>query len=319
MQIVYLSNRPAVLAGTLRAVAAHMPWIDDVLVCAPKASHQDIEVAAAVAWSSSLRLVADEEITDRSTSDLVAMDHATRNVTLRRALVSGGHTAERFVLSDDDYRPLTSIQLSDMADEAGRPIGRFFYDLAEWPGDITAYDRAQIRTLGVLRLCGAPTLGYGSHMPQLMERDVWLQVFERSDSVSAGNLVDEWTLYFGLGPLVAPDRFAEPRPFTTLAWPQWPHQWPHWVRPESIRFENHHPEHEAEGGLFEGLPAVTEPGAALERIVRWREAEVAIGDLRFDAAWSDPWTKGQKHRRSAVAALRAAKKLRKYTALTTDP
>ena len=37
MQILYLSNRPDVLAETIDYVTEHMPWIDDFVVIAPSA------------------------------------------------------------------------------------------------------------------------------------------------------------------------------------------------------------------------------------------------------------------------------------------
>lgn len=35
MQILYLSNRPDVLAETIDYVTEHMPWVDDFVVIAP--------------------------------------------------------------------------------------------------------------------------------------------------------------------------------------------------------------------------------------------------------------------------------------------
>lgn len=322
MQIVYLSNRPDVLAGTLDAVRRYMPWIDHALVCAPKDSHDTIRAAVSAAetakepaWTNPLELVADDEVTGSSTTELAAMDHVTRNVSLRRALIERSRTADIFILSDDDYRPLTDIPITDYVDEDGRHHGYFFYDLADWPGAETPYDEAQVRTLAVLRLLDRPTLAYGAHMPQIMTREHWIAAFDLADGAGAGNLIDEWSLYFNAAIVADPAAFADPAPFRTLAWPQWPHQWPHWVRPHPIRFENHYPEHEAEGGLFAGLGPVVSDADAIERIVRWRQAELAIGELRFDKDWNDPWTRGQPHRRGAAAALRAAGKVRKYSGL----
>jgi len=316
VQIVYLSNRPSVLAGTLRSVARCQPWVDHAVVCAPAGQHRAIEAESAPVWPHRLTLLDEEELTGLDAAAIAALGHVERNVTLRRAMVEGGHTDDTFLLSDDDYRPLTTIPLTDYVADDGRHHGFWFYALEPWPSDQTSYDQAQIRTLGVLQLLDMPTLAYGSHMPQIMTVDGWRRAFEASDSVGGGALVDEWSLYFNVGRAETPERFAEPRPFRTLAWPQWPHQWPFFVRPEPIRFENHYPEHEAPGGLFADLGTVDTDADALERIVAWRQAEVAIAELRFDPAWIDPWTKGQPHRRGAAAAIRAAAKVRKYASFT---
>lgn len=318
MQIVYLSNRPAVLAGTLGAVARCQDWVDHAVVCAPASLHESIGNAVAEAWSRRLTLLDESEISQLSQSQISALGHVERNVSLRRAMVEGGHTDEVFLLSDDDYRPLTTIPVTDYIADDGRHHSYYFYELSRWPGDQTSYDLAQIRTLGILQLLGFPTLAYGAHMPQIMTVSGWRRAFELSDRVGGGALVDEWSLYFNTAMAEQPGAMAPPRPFRTLAWPQWPHQWPFHVRPDPIRFENHHPEHEATGGLFADLGSVDTDADALERIVAWRAAEVAIGELRFEERWDDPWTRGQPHRRGIAAAIRAVAKVRKYSTLADD-
>ena len=312
MQIVYLSNRPAVLAGTLQAVARCQDWIDHAVVCAPASQHGPIVEAAGHVWDRALTLIDENDVTGLSLAEISALGHVERNVTLRRAVVERGHTDDTFLLSDDDYRPLTEIPITDYVVPDGRHVGYYFYELERWPADQTSYDQAQIRTLGILQLLGVTTLAFGSHMPQIMTVERWTQAFAENDRIGGGALVDEWSLYFNTAMAASPDAFASPQPFRTLAWPQWPHQWPFMVRPDPLRFENHYPEHEARGGLFAGMGPVTSDADALERIVAWRQAEIAIGELRFDPAWDDPWIRGQSHRRGAAAALRAAAKVRRY-------
>jgi hypothetical protein len=308
VQIVYLSNRPEVLQGTVEAVARWMPWITSILVSAPTGTtFEPFPLRATV--------VDDAEITGLSQASLSDMNHVSRNVTLRRAMLDNGLLDDDFVLSDDDYRPLVDIAATDYVLEDGRHQGYWFYELENWPGRETDYDLAQIRTLAVLRILDAPTLAYGAHMPQIMHRDWLSEAFKAGDDVGAGPMIDEWSLYFNIASSRHPEAFADPAPFRTLAWPEWPHQWRHRVVPHPIRFENHYPAHEQVGGLFHGLPPITAPDGALTRIEAWRSAELAIGELRFDPAWNDPWTRGSEFRRRGAKALRAAKKLRRYIGL----
>ncbi len=308
VQIVYLSNRPEVLHGTVAAVQRWMPWISSILISAPGGTDFGT-------FDLPTTVVDDAAITGSTPRELRAMDHVTRNVTLRRALLEQGLLADEFILSDDDYRPIVEVGISDYVHADGRHQGYWFYELERWPGRETDYDRAQIRTLAALRLLGTPTLAYGAHMPQIMRADWLAEAFAAADDVGAGPLIDEWSLYFNLAAIRHPDQLAPPRPFRTLAWPQWPHQWPHRVAPHPIRFENHYPSHEQPGGLFHGLPPITAPGGALARVEAWRSAELAIGELRFDPTWNDPWTRGSAPRRRAATLLRGAKKARKYIGL----
>ena len=309
MQLVYLSNRPEVLVGTLRAVEHWMPWATEAVVCAPVT---DLAALRELDTSVSLTVVEDTEVSGLSPNELAGLDHVSRNVTLRRAMLEQGLLAETFILSDDDYRPLAKILPTDFVLSDGRHQGYWFHRLDTWAANDTAYDRAQTRTLATLRLLGTETLAYGAHMPQVMRR-VWLsEAFEAADDVGAGALIDEWSLYFNVASARHPEGFAPPRPFRTLAWPAWPHQWEHEVAPNPIRFENHYPEHELPGGLFEGLAPVTTATGALDRIERWRAAEIAIGELRFDPGWKDPWTQGRASRRRVMDAMRFGAKIRNY-------
>lgn len=310
VQIAYLSNRPNVLAGTLRAVEQWMPWVTEALVCGP--SNSQSRLLGLATESITITLVEDSQVSGLSPVALQSLDHVSRNVTLRRAMLDNGLLAASFILSDDDYRPLADIPITDFVHADGRHQGFWFHRLEDWPANETAYDRAQTRTLAILRLLGVDTLAYGAHMPQVMHAPLLSEAFEAADDVGAGALLDEWSLYFNVASARHPEQFAAPLPFRTLAWPAWPHQWEHVVTPHPIRFENHYPEHEEAGGLFSNLPPVTTAEGALERIARWRAAEIAIGELRFDPAWNDPWTRGSANRRRSMAALRMAAKVRKY-------
>lgn len=319
MQILYLSNRPQVMRDTWEHVRHLMGWVDRAVIVAPAASH------AGFSWADgdpAVRLVADEEITGRTSSELRGLDHVRRNVALRRALVGADPAVDDvFLLSDDDYRPMREVPESFFVTDEG-DVGYFSYELAEWPGTESDFDRAQHATHDALSYLGYPHLAYGAHMPQVMRRDLWAEAFDIFGTVSTDDLVDEWSLYFNVAAALHPERFAAPRPFETMCWPQYGAEWSWWVRPERWTFENFYEDLYEPGHLFEGMPTAwagdRHPQVTYEKIRRWTDFARAAKRLDFPPDVYNPWTKQSPWRRAAFGMLRPARKAYHYISSRSD-
>lgn len=315
MQIVYLSNRPAVFAETWEHVRHFMPWVDRALVVVPPAQ---VRAFSAVDGVEAL----DEcEVSGRTSAELAALDHVRRNVALRRALLAADADVavdDVFLLSDDDYRPIKAVERSFFGDDE-RDIGYSCHDLVGWPGHSTPFDEAQHVTGQVLSYLGAPRRSYGSHMPQIMRLDLWRDAFAVWDTLRDDDMVCEWGLYFNLGQHRHPDRFAPPRPYQTMCWPPHLHEWRLRERPTEFSFENHYPHFYGPGAVFDGLPTRLDPDRAarhsVEKLVRWSELGRNAGRLDFRATPDEPWTKGQRPRQATFGVLRTARKAYDYLSI----
>ena len=312
MQIVYLSNRPSVLAETWEHVRHHMPWVERALVVAPPEQHGDFGDIDGV------ELLDECEVSGRSTSQLAALDHVRRNVTLRRATIAGDRVDEVFLLSDDDYRPIKDVPRTLFGDDQ-RDIGFYCHDLASWPGHSTHFDEAQHVTGQLLSYLGTPRRCYGSHMPQIIRRDLWQDAFATLDTLRDDNMVCEWALYFNLGLARHAERFGEPQVFQTMCWPPHLHEWQLRERPREYSFENFYPEFYRPGNLFAGLPTALDPDRAaklgVEKLLRWSELGRQTGRLDFRRTPADPWTKGHRGRRATFGLLRSMRKAYDYLSI----
>ena len=315
MQIVYLSNRPAVLRETWEHVQRFMPFVERALVIAPAA------LAKSFGFNDPAVNVVDEsKLSGLSAAELGALNHVTRNVTLRRAAVDAALVEDVFLLSDDDYRPIKPIS-REFFTRDGLDRNYFFHDLESWTAAGTDFDDAQRVTGAVLAYLGAPRLAYGVHHPQIMRRDLWLEAFDAWDRLRSDNLICEWAWYFNVSRWRHPDRFAEPEVYRTLCWPPHLHEFPRLYRQPGYAFENFYPESYLEGRVFAGLPtAVVDDDAeaerlAVEKLVRWSELGFAVGRLDFSGTPEEPWTKGDWKRRAAFRGLWAARKVYDYASL----
>ena len=153
MQVLYLSNRPEVLTVTVDALRA--------------AVAEDLEILAITPRPTGI-----EGVTDLLESELLSVaerraaagaDHGGRNTMLRDLAVRRGPIAERFLLSDDDYRPLGPIP-PDFWARSGKLRHYVSHDLARWRRLNTSYDGTQLNTWLALAQWDCPHLGYGAHL-----------------------------------------------------------------------------------------------------------------------------------------------------------
>jgi len=312
VQIVYLSARPDVLRETLEHVRHYGPIIDDVVIVAPD--------RMAGRFSDLGTVLTDEEVTGRSSADIHSLAHTSRNYLLRTSMVSNDAIADRFIMSDDDSRPIAPIHESTFVNVDGRYRRRWFHTMGTWRRSNTEFDESILHTWVILRQMGFPDpLSYASHMPQLIDKTMYAEVADRFRGYADTYALEEWSTYFTVAPHLHPERFADPEPFETLGWPQYPGEWPHQVGPPRHIFENHHPELHDTGGLYDGLATGCEPetidATNLEKIMRWYRLDISVRDLEFPEDVEQPWTSPSSGRKIAFKGLKAARSAYRYVNL----
>ena len=148
MQVIYLSNRPDVLAVTVEALRHAVSEALDVLVITPTAT----------GLSGVTDLIESELLSVAERRSAKAADHGGRNTMLRDLAIRRGPVAEKFLLSDDDYRPLGAIP-PDFWQRSGRLRNYVSHDLARWRRLNTSYDGTQLNTWLALAQWDCPHLG----------------------------------------------------------------------------------------------------------------------------------------------------------------
>ena len=319
MQIVYLSARPELLTETLGHVKHFAPFIDDVVVIAPRRLEAAVG-AAGEPWGLPVTVLADEDVLSMDSDEIVALDHATRNYRLRTAAVRDDAIDDVFIMSDDDGRPMVPIDLTTFTDDEGRHRRYYFHSLNQWRHNTTDYDRSLLHSLVLLRQRGFPDpVCFASHMPQIIDKALYVRVADEIAGEVATYTPDEWSPYFTLGAELDPARFADPQPFEVLGWPQFPGEWPHETTPPKHVFENHHPELHEEGGLYGGLPSELEPTTVdetnREKILRWYRLERQVRELSFPDDVNQPWTTDSPLRKLAFRGLHTARGAYRYLTL----
>ena len=268
-QMVLLSARADDVGPTLVYVDKLMPFIREVLICCP----DDAEEAMRQAYSGRLAVTT---LTDSAVcaGEPVPKDHTTRNFWLRCKAMQSPLLDDVFLMSDDDYRPLREITPEDYLSD-GAYNAYYFYDITRWLGTVgspTSYDSGHYRTAAFLQSHHYPTLQYSSHMPQIIEKGIFLELIAAHPGIEYAGY-DEWSAYFNYAQYRYPELIRS-RPFVTLGWPasgsDWRREFP---APEYV-FENFYDFLYEDGRIFAGL-SKTWPedfaGETAEKIRRYEE------------------------------------------------
>ena len=289
MQIVYISNRPEILLETLKHVALFMPFIDRALVLVPHALVTRFNIENP---KVPLTVIAESAIlTDLELSSLTKLDHQRRNYLLRTKLVANNLIDDQFIMSDDDSRALKPVQQTRFV-EHEKHHSYYFYDMAEWPSSQTEFDAGQHSTFALLQYHNLPHLSYASHMPQIIDKQLFLTAAEFFKDFSQDHPLCEWSSYFNYAATRHPDRFHAPRPYLTLCWPEHPLAWEQQVRQTEYLFENYTPSCYQRSGPFAGIsddwPDLTSAAKAnIEKVIRWHEYAI----LKKHPEQGQRWTK----------------------------
>ena len=249
-QIVYLSARPEALIDTLPFIEKFMTFIEEMVICCPEKAGEYLKAN----YKGKLRvtIITDDELLGGCQ---LPEDHSTRNFFLRCLMMKRDELDEEFIMSDDDYRPLTDIT-EEVFFSQGMYNAYYFMDIADWKhtvGDLFSYDYCHFKTLEFLKKNGYPSLQYSAHQPQIINRDWYRQLIsEHKEIILKG--YDEWSSYFNFCALRHKKYFRQ-LPYVTLGWPNVGTCWQHGVNNDSFLFENFYDDNYKENGVFSDLSA----------------------------------------------------------------
>ncbi len=267
-QLAVLTARNADLLQSLPYWDAYYPFAEEVLVCCPAKNVAELQAK----WHGRLhlRFCTDEDLLH---GDPLPDDHTKRNFFLRCRMLQYAPLDDVFIMTDDDYRPLFALDETVFRRD-GRYLAYYCYDLRLWhgtQGNYTAYDRSMFRTCAFLQQENLPTLQYSSHQPQAIDRRIYLALLDEYPHIMPDGL-DEWSLYFNYAVARYPQSVV-PMRYCTLGWPAAMTDWPLFVSPKHLYFENFYAILYEKGQVFEHLPTEYNAQSAqritAEKINRW--------------------------------------------------
>ena len=284
MQIVYISNRPAQLKETIAHVEYYMPFITDGVVVCPQSQHSDF---SNIESNINFVIISENEILGKKFDSFQHLDHQKKNFLLRTETARYPAIKSEYIMSDDDARPLKPITL-DHYKQSDRYHSYYFYDLEDWRFGFNEFDVGQQNTCQVLKYFDLPHLSYASHMPQIINRDIFLEMAELFSNISQDYAVCEWSTYFNYAQSKYPEKFHQPGPFQALCWPDFPTSWPHAIQPETYYFENFTATLYENGQPFNGITTrfsnENQDKLNLEKILLWYQHELRCQN---PVSWND--------------------------------
>jgi hypothetical protein len=99
----------------------------------------------------------------------------------------------------------------------------------------TSFDDGLFKTVRFLKSCGYDYKLYNAHSPQIINKQLALQILLRTDGME----LDEWSIYFNIAKHLQPNHFTD-RPYRVIGWPGSSTSWLPSVISDNIIFENYY-------------------------------------------------------------------------------
>ena len=263
-QMVFLSVHPERLDLALQSVRENLKFIDRIVVLTKPEASEAITAVAARHFPQAVIL----------TDDAVAgaglpADHQARNTWLRKRLYAQPAIEANFLAADEDLLALRPLERAYYQSGTTHTGYYFQEDMATWLAGSptqTSFDRGMRNTWRALAEAAYPTRAYASHMPQIVNKSLVNEIFDRFVTSRDAPAYDEWSLYFNVASQLYPQHFAA-KPYGTLGWPMRPGDWLPELEPLDPAFENYYPQNyeAAEGGMFVGLKPLGDLAAKTKR------------------------------------------------------
>lgn len=247
-QMVFLTARVDSIQKTLVFVDKLMPFINEIIVCCPNKVKD--EMLNCYKGRLSMVIITDEELLS---GDELPEDHGKRNFFLRCRMMRHSAINNVFIMSDDDYRPLKQINKEVFVNEDSYNA-YYCYDLRCWKGLMgwmTSYDNYIFRTKDFCLENNFPTLQYSSHMPQIIDKNLYIEMIDSFDGIENLGL-DEWSSYFNYVNSRYPG-LINSKKYVALAWPGHSTDWNNYVVPDEYLFENYYDFLYTENETFKGF------------------------------------------------------------------
>lgn len=247
-QMVILSARDEMLLETIPFIEHFMPFITEIVICCPDGVVNAIKNA--YKGNIELKFLTDSLVL---AGNNLPEDHSQRNFYLRCLAFQNEMVNDVFIMSDDDYRPLCNIS-SEVFVKEGKYQVYYCYELKDWTGtsgNPTSFDNCMFRTYEFLQMNHYPARQYSSHMPQVIDKRIFVEMLSNHKGLEATGC-DEWSTYFNFAQFHYPDMF-DSVPYVSMCWPGAPTDWNMQVIPDKFLFENYYPEQYKKGEFFEGF------------------------------------------------------------------
>ena len=295
-QMVMLSARAEDFLRSLPFIERFMPFIREIVLCCPDA--MEAEVRGEYRGKLQIRYLTDSALLNGCE---LPSDHAARNIFLRTKAIANDIIDPVFIMSDDDYRPLNEIS-KEIFFKKKRYQAYYLGDLRNWKGtqgNPTSFDVSMWKCRDFLIGQGYSTYMFDAHMPQLLDKRLFLEMLERYPQVADG-AASEWSGYFNYLASEYPD-LVELRPYVTMSWPGFLEDWNTEVKRPEYLFENFYDvvyeEREVYrgNGRFVGFSKEYSPDISEENR---RKAEICRGEeqrhdreLLFHREWKQSYRK----------------------------
>ena len=249
IQFVVISIDFDSLQGTIAAVDKYIDFVDEYIVVTRKSM---LTQFAELDSKNKIVLIDEDDILGGYAEGFSQRDHVSKNWLLRASLLNLYILQNKFIMFDDDNRPLKHIPIEHFI-SAGKYNAYYFYDLLNWHSFDSDYDFGIHHAKQVLDKDGFELLAYSSHRPQIIDTAIFREVVDKYFEAGLRVPLDEWSVYFNYAISHYPLLFNKLK-YDTLNWPGRCSNWRQDYLQDEYNFENYYATN-TQGALTEKINA----------------------------------------------------------------
>ncbi|EPZ8123181.1 glycosyltransferase family 4 protein [Yersinia enterocolitica] len=277
-QAVYISIDINKFRLSIKSLKDNMKFINEIVVLTKKEYAREFELEITNLGFLS-HVFCDEDIL----LNVNILDHVEKNTFLRKALYNKSVIKNNFIAADDDYIIINDIHEDYFHNNAVHNCYYYYNSLESWMGSYpnrSSYDYGLLKTVQLLKSYGFYTKAYSSHMPQIINKKLVNEIYDKYLKDKRNQGVDEWSIYFNIASFYFPNNFLS-KEYRCFSWPGNPSDWPCDVIPPEFDFQNYYDS--PENGINEIVKDSDKMIAYKNGLEKVKETEIKNAD-----GWVEP-------------------------------
>lgn len=240
MQLVIISNRPHILKDTCERFNYYMSFISEILVFVKDDRvHEFKNICKSI---KNLKIISENYLLDdlnisklTEYNSFPFKNHVKINYLLRKKISYCDLVEKNFIMADDDFRPIKKIKKDFFLSDENKYSAFFTSSLPVWlkysnvnfkkinETDKKEYHPCLISSIDefiLLKSLNFPTFMFASHMPQIINKELFKESVEFFEKYESKFILEEWNTYFNYILHYHRDK-VNLKLFETINWPSY--------------------------------------------------------------------------------------------------
>lgn len=229
MQLIFITNRVSDIVQTIPHFEFYFDFLTRITIFTPEECVSEIQTSLpkCEVIDENKLLSKKKYVYFNQLKSKHQRNHTKINYLLRSCLAESDFVDNEFIMADDDSRPLTPISI-EFFKKNGVYNAYFMCTILQYISYISNINDTNYRNIpfyeihydmnDLFKKLNLPSLMYASHMPQIINKEIFKKSVIYFSDFSHTHTMDEWSTYFNYGSHFFSEKFNI-KLYETMCWP----------------------------------------------------------------------------------------------------